>query len=353
MASYNPPLENITDFNTTLFNNDIPITSGGTGDLTKAQADTYYLSKINTDTSTATLTTFNNSLTLKNILTLYDSITPFSNYVEILQSSITTTFRQLFNSGKFDFISKNSGGTNNTSLTVDSTGITVGGVLKTVTIQSSNTSSNNKLFDNLTTGGSITIGTAGFSNTINGSTTTMNTNVSLGSSNSVSSNFYYFQSATGAKNLFTNATTATITFASSTSTTSFNGVSTFNQEVIIPTRLTLKGVQYANEVLTISGISATLTFPLQQHIMLSSTGATINITLPTINASTQVGVIFYFNKIGSVTNSVIFTAGGTNQILPYGSITNTTPYTGMINTTTSISLTILEITTGVFAWREL
>ena len=41
MAYYNPPTEYITEFNTTLFNNDtIPtITGGGTGDLTKAQAD--------------------------------------------------------------------------------------------------------------------------------------------------------------------------------------------------------------------------------------------------------------------------------------------------------------------------
>lgn len=253
MASYNPPLENVPIFNPALFT-DTPIvqtSGGGTGDLTKAQADTYYLSKILDDTSTATLTTFqsvdvNSTLKSNNIL------------------GLTTT------------------GTKN-------------------------------IFTNGIAGAVLNIGSTLGTNTINGNTTLIG-NTSAGSSNAISANFFYFQSATGTKNLFTTASTASINYGSATCTTSFSGVTTFNQEVKIPTRLTLKGTLYVNEVKTITGTSATLTFPLEDTTMLTSTATTINITLPLITTSTQAGLTFAFFKTASTTNSVIFTASGTNQI---------------------------------------
>lgn len=441
MSSDNPP-NNYFDgigYNSLFYNT----TDTGTG-LTQAQADLLYLSKKITDTSTAPLTTFNNSIYLKNTFTLYDTITPFTNYVEILQSNLITTFRQLFNSGRFDFIPKNSGGTNTTSLTIDSTGITVNGILKTVVIQSANTTSNNRLFDNVTTGGTITIGSTAGTNTINGSTNFISsilsrTNLKLCEWGNYTGNalvltfpleqvvsirptsgtsmtlqlpaitnnergmvfkFIKVQSglnvtiSTSASNqmYLTNnisvgvTSTATLLSSDKLFTTlavgwfgsvnywfelsdyslfdrdqlpklaianTFTNTNIFNQEVKIPTRLTLKGVQYANEVQTVSGTSATLTFPLEQVIMLTSTGATnINITLPTITASSQVGTEFSFIKTGSLTNSVIFTAGGTNQIWGYNSITNNSPITLMVGNTTTSYFIILEVTTGVFVWRE-
>ena len=55
MTSYDPPIEDITEFNSSLFNQ--PQIN-----LTQAQADLLYLSKTKNDTSTATLTTFTNAI---------------------------------------------------------------------------------------------------------------------------------------------------------------------------------------------------------------------------------------------------------------------------------------------------
>ena len=58
MASYNPPSENLPTFNSTLFNQPEET-------LSQAEADKLYLSKTKTDTSTATLTTFDNRVDIK------------------------------------------------------------------------------------------------------------------------------------------------------------------------------------------------------------------------------------------------------------------------------------------------
>jgi hypothetical protein len=181
----------------------------------------------------------------------------------------------------------------------------------------------------------------------------LNANTVSQGSTSISSNFFYLATTGGVKNLFTNANNAGLNFSSANSATTFNGISTFNQEVKIPTRLTVGATQYASEVLTISGTTSTLTFPLQETIMLTSTGASIAITLPTITLSRQCGFTFVFTKTASLTNSVILTAGGSNQIIPYGSITNASPYTTMVAGMTCFHLITLEISTGVFAWREI
>jgi hypothetical protein len=61
-----------------------------------------------------------------------------------------------------------------------------------------------------------------------------------------------------------------------------------------------------NEVKIISGTSATLTFPLEQRWMFSSTGSTaINVTLPELTLSSQAGFAFSLFKTASNTNSVI------------------------------------------------
>ena len=60
MSVYRPPTEDITEFNSSLFNQ--PVIN-----LTQAEADLLYLSKTKTDTSTAPVTTFNNQITCSNI----------------------------------------------------------------------------------------------------------------------------------------------------------------------------------------------------------------------------------------------------------------------------------------------
>ena len=57
MSSYNPPSENLPTFNSSLFNQPEVI-------LSQAEADLLYLSKTKNDTSTATLTTFNNAVSV-------------------------------------------------------------------------------------------------------------------------------------------------------------------------------------------------------------------------------------------------------------------------------------------------
>ena len=61
-ALYRPPTEDITEFNSSLFNQ--PQIN-----LTQGQADLLYLSKTKNDTSTATLTTFNGQVTAANFST--------------------------------------------------------------------------------------------------------------------------------------------------------------------------------------------------------------------------------------------------------------------------------------------
>ena len=91
MASYNPPTDNIAIFNSSLFNDDGDI-------LTQAEADTLYLSKTKTDTSTAPLTTFNGQLVANGVVDIgsqsnfvnnrwrmkfFDINSPFTNYTQL------------------------------------------------------------------------------------------------------------------------------------------------------------------------------------------------------------------------------------------------------------------------------
>jgi len=61
MSSYNAPTEDLPIFNTSLFNQPEDT-------LSQAEADLLYLSKVNTDTSTAPSTTFNGQVTINNSL---------------------------------------------------------------------------------------------------------------------------------------------------------------------------------------------------------------------------------------------------------------------------------------------
>ena len=68
MANYNPPTENISDFNTSLFNQPEVI-------LSQAEADLLYLSKVSTTISTAGSTTFNNGVNVGGTLNTTGLIT--------------------------------------------------------------------------------------------------------------------------------------------------------------------------------------------------------------------------------------------------------------------------------------
>ena len=142
--------------------------------------------------------------------------------------------------------------------------------------------------------------------------------------------------------LFSNLTTAIVNFCSSSVfTTIFN----------INSRIKHKQFQYINEVRTVSSTSTTLSLPLEQTIMLTSTGSTnINITLPALTLSTQVGFTFNLIKTGSITNSVIFTRSGSNLLRETGHISGSTSLTLMVNHHTIINMYSLEVSSGNFEW---
>ena len=115
--------------------------------------------------------------------------------------------------------------------------------------------------------------------------------------------------------------------------------------------LTHKQTQILNKVKSISGISATLTLPLEQTLMLTSSGSTnINITLPELNESYHAGFTFNLIKTGSITNAVIFTRSGSNLLRGTGSITGSTSLTLMVNHHTIINMYSLEVSSGNFEW---
>ena len=78
MASYNPPNEYITKFNTKLFNQPEDT-------LSQAEANNLYLSKTVADTSTSPLTTFNGQVAFNNFA-------PISNTLPSIATHLVTKY---------------------------------------------------------------------------------------------------------------------------------------------------------------------------------------------------------------------------------------------------------------------
>lgn len=164
MASYNSPTENITEFNTLLFNQ--PEVQ-----LSQAEADLLYLSKVSTDISTAGSTTFNGQ-------------------------------------------------------------VSVGGNITGSSLIQSNTTSpsTNSLYTNLFTGSTLAIGTSTSSNTINGQTTFNNL---MTASNNINTNSINGVLNTGTKSLYT-ALTGTLNIGQATTTLiNVKGPTTFDLNTTI------------------------------------------------------------------------------------------------------------------------
>ena len=190
MSAYSPPTEDITQFNSSLFNQPEET-------LSQAEADLLYLSKTKNDTSTATLTTFNGGTSIKGnssfgvsntsggILTLYrklqiqdingnatgygemyfGSSPELGIYAISVPSTLVQTFVRLYNcaAGSTTPILRFEVG--------NAVTITDGTLLNTRQIKSTSTASTtHTLFDNMTLGGVLTIGNFASSNTINGNT---------------------------------------------------------------------------------------------------------------------------------------------------------------------------------------
>ena len=174
MSVYNPPTEDITEFNTSLFNQPEET-------LSQAEADRLYLSKTKSDISTAGSTTFNGGVNVGGMLDL----TSGANTSELSQSTsslfgynLPLVIANKNPSGHTLFINQNNTGVELPILTLNNTGTTRGVIVNsevslfTRTIKSTNTNSGlHTLFDNMISSGKLTIGGTASTNEIRGNTT--------------------------------------------------------------------------------------------------------------------------------------------------------------------------------------
>jgi len=398
MAAYLPPTEDITSFNSALFTHDT-----GTG-LSQTEANKLYLSKKNSDISTAPLTTFNGQVTIGGTTTITDGQT--LNARQINSTSTASPTHQLFTNmttgGVLTIGNSASSNTINGTTTLNNlvnlvnnsncqatfsadniavrvaggnkvlwtnatavATLKIGNVLAPITIDASTinivgatTFSSGVICNNGLTASGITAG--GFDTSLPLNVTTICNSTTTGTirigASLTGSGTIEFGSQTGINTIKGSSTfNNSATFANS-GTTTFNGVNTFNGNAEFPARMVVRGGQYPNEVFTISGVSYTFaSVPIHQRIMITQPAAAtpVNITLPTISSSTNAGLEFTFIKTGSIANSVVFTAGGTNQIHTLTTITNASPYTTMVNTQTTKVFLILEVSAGLFVWKEI
>ena len=122
MSAYNPPIEDITEFNTSLFNQPEET-------LSQAEADRLYLSKTSNDTSSASLTTFTgavnvsgneevgtnagtNYLGIRGEQRFYDKSSPYTNYARIFETGTSVIYESPnITAGSFHIFKVWSGGT--------------------------------------------------------------------------------------------------------------------------------------------------------------------------------------------------------------------------------------------------
>jgi len=214
MANYNPPTEDITSFNTSLFNQPEVI-------LSQAEADLLYLSKVSSTISTAGLTTFNNGVSVGGNITgssliqsnttsastnsIYNNLftgstltigtagspntingattlntdvntslflKSGSDFTELNQTGSVFTFANKTNSGSMSMFCKTAGGFNQgMTLTASSLEFNPNTFLKCRQLKSSVSTGAHTLFDDMTTGGTLTIGGTSSTNSIQGNTT--------------------------------------------------------------------------------------------------------------------------------------------------------------------------------------
>jgi hypothetical protein len=268
MSNYNPPTENITEFNSSLFNQ--PVVN-----LTQEQADLLYLSKTKNDTSTATTTTFSGSITAANFTTSGAGAL-FSRYI---YSTANTAAHQIFTAmdtgGTLTI-----GGPNATNsirgVTTFSQNLTCSSLLNATSIKSATPAGANVIFDNITSGGSISIGGVTTNTTFSGQITP----------GSIYTRYIKSATINSTNVIFDNMTTGgNIVFGGALATNSFSGASTFYQAVTFNTN--------------ISHNASTYTFPFasatNQGYYLKTTGTATSVITATptsivTTASIPVGV---------------------------------------------------------------
>jgi hypothetical protein len=159
MAEYNPPTEDITEFNTLLFNRPEEI-------LSQAEADLLYLSRKGMATSSASSTSFSGSISASGVL---------SNSLRNSNTTSATTNGIYDNLFSGSTLTIGTSGSDNTIIgaTEFTNNITMSGtaVVLTNNIQGTVNTGIKSLYTNLVSGASLSIGNSAATNTLNGATT--------------------------------------------------------------------------------------------------------------------------------------------------------------------------------------
>ena len=303
MASYNGPTENIPSFNTLLFNQPEVV-------LTQAEADLLYLSKVSTDISTAGSTTFNGQVSVGGNITgssLIQSNTTSPSTNLIYNNLFTGSTLTIGTSTSTNTIN---GQTNFSNLMTASNNIntnSINGILNTGT---------KSIYTALT--GTLNIGqaTTTLINVKGPTTFDLNTTITDGSSFFTRLIKSTTPSSAGAHSLFDNmGSGGTLTVGMATSTTALRGDTTFNQNAICNNRLNWGSTAYSFPFASSQSLG--------YYLKATGTGTTITSATPTTILTTASIPIGVWRIDFSVINVVGAAGAGTiTQAQSYVSTTN-------------------------------
>ena len=307
MANYNPPTEDITSFNTLLFNQ--PEVQ-----LSQAEADLLYLSKVSTDISTAGSTTFDGQVSVGGNLVVSGSTTNTLATSGI--SSNYTSNAGPITASQHSFIAYNNTNLPRTSLQISYSAVQIDNLalfnarqIKSTTPSSAGTHS---LFDNMGSGGTLTIGGTTSTNTIQGQTTFSQL---LTASNNINTNSINGILNTGTKNLYTGLT-GTLNIGQATTTLiNVKGVTTFDLDTTFTSRLNMNASSYSFPFAS--------SLSLGYYLKATGTGTTVVSATPTTILTTASIPIGVWRIDFSVINTVDAAGAGTiTSAQSYVSTTN-------------------------------
>jgi hypothetical protein len=301
MASYNGPTENIPSFNTLLFNQPEVV-------LTQAEADLLYLSKQRSDVSTASSTTFNGQVSVGgdirgSSLIQSNTTSPSTNslYTNLFTGSTLTI-------GTSTSTNTINGQTSFSNLMTASNNIntnSINGILNTGT---------KSLYTALT--GTLNIGqaTTTLINVKGPTTFDLNTTISDGSS--FFARLIKSSNSDDSHSLFDNMTSGgVLTIGGATSTTVLRGDTTFNQNAICNNRLNWGSTLYSFPFASSQSLG--------YYLKATGTGTTVVSGTPTTILTTASIPIGVWRIDFSVTNVVGAAGAGTiTQAQSYVSTTN-------------------------------
>ena len=325
------------------------LTGQGFTTLALVQSNANTFSATNTFSNTINA---NGQVNIKNNLLVYDLISPFTKYTRISQSGNDTTFKHfLGTSTSFIFETLNATPSAVQSLLLSSTQVSV-------PINLSVTGTSNFTGNITSTGSSNLNGQVNVKNNLllyDITPSLKYTRISQSGNDTTFKHFdgtstsFIFETLNAApsavQSLILSSTTATVPINLSVS-----GNTTMSGTASISSDLTLRATKLYNKVQLITATPTTLTFPLEENILIRPTGA-FGVVLPLLNSTTQMGMTFNF-----VTNhathliTIAVSSGSSNTIIRNGNVTGVSSAVLLGDGITSVNLTCIEYNSGVYSW---